>query len=183
MALRFQIVKESLSASFPPLRVCIDRKEIHNRQTYIEIPTSRFRQHSTTGTAPKYQYLQSACVSVSFKNFNLSEPFLKVNMNRLPIEHVSAIAEDLVQSNFLAEPFSCIAETSRDGDVDWLTLTLGSRKHIFNFRLVCYQLRGGSRKTFGKVLGDRKSRVTQGGSARPARHGKSFCIGLIHTDH
>ena len=104
-------------------------------------------------------------------------------MNRLPIELVSVIAEDFVQSNFSAEPFFYIVETSRDGAMDWLTLTLGSRKDIFNFRLVCHQLRGGSRKTFGKVLGDRKTRITKGGAVRSARHGKSSCIGPINSDH
>jgi hypothetical protein len=103
-------------------------------------------------------------------------------MNRLSIGLVSAIAEDLVQSNFSTEPFSYIAETLRDGAVDCLTLTPESRKYISNFRLLCHQLRGGLCKTFGKVLGDRKSRITKGRAARCERYGKSFCIGLIHTD-
>ena len=84
-------------------------------------------------------------------------------MDQVPLEIISAIVEQLEQLTISDDAFSHSTETFKDGPVSWLSHTVESRQDVRKFRLVCRKFYNGSFKSFGKILGDRKFRITKVG--------------------
>lgn len=96
--------------------------------------------------------------------------------DQLPLEIVSLIVGQLEELDVGEKPHSQLWETPKDKLVhlrttlydqadymNWLLFADASRNNICNARLVCRAFYNGSFKTFGKLLGDRRIRITKTG--------------------
>ncbi|KAF2789142.1 hypothetical protein K505DRAFT_98261 [Melanomma pulvis-pyrius CBS 109.77] len=96
--------------------------------------------------------------------------------DQLPLEIISFIVGQLEELDVGEKPHSQFWETPKDTLVhlrtnlydqadymNWLLFTNGSRNNICNARLVCRAFYNGSFKSFGKLLGDRRIRITKTG--------------------
>ncbi|KAF2115141.1 hypothetical protein BDV96DRAFT_646990 [Lophiotrema nucula] len=85
-------------------------------------------------------------------------------MKELPSEIIYLFAEALEELDVSEEhPLAHLHEQSTNSLVNWFSLTSGARQSICNFRLVCQKFYTGSVKSFARVLGERKIRITRVG--------------------